>query len=136
MIGNQEEAPLADAFLKRKQALAQKYTKPSLPPSEQPKDPKPQKTKEELAQLRKEMMKRKPKPEPKHEDTPPLPDEEQKAACAGSTATGPSARFGQKTPIDKKEMLALTSKNYELLPEVQRKKLADQKKEDFKNRMK
>ena len=29
-----------------------------------------------------------------------------------------SSRIGQRTPVDKKEMLALTNKNYEMLPEV------------------
>lgn len=43
---------------------------------------------------------------------------------------------GEKTGVDKKEMLKLTSKNYELLPEVKRKKEEEQKKEHFKERMK
>lgn len=50
-----KSSELADAFLQRKQALAQKYT------NDKPKTEKPQKTKEELAQLRKEMMKPKQK---------------------------------------------------------------------------
>lgn len=43
---------------------------------------------------------------------------------------------GEKTGVDKKDMLKLTSKNYELLPEVKKKKDEEKKKEEFKDRMK
>ena len=43
---------------------------------------------------------------------------------------------GEKTTVDKKEMLKLTSKNYELLPEVKRKKEEEKKKQEFKDRIK
>ena len=43
---------------------------------------------------------------------------------------------GGKAEINKKDMLKLTNKNYEMLPEVQRKKEQEKKKEDYKNRMK
>lgn len=43
---------------------------------------------------------------------------------------------GEKVEVDKKEMLKLTSKNYELLPEVKRKKEEEKKKQEFKERMK
>jgi hypothetical protein len=70
------------------------------------------------------MMKRKPKPQPSQE---PKPDsrEAEKPVAMEEQKSGPSARFGQKTPIDKKEMLALTNKNYDLLPEVQKKRMQD-----------
>jgi hypothetical protein len=42
---------------------------------------------------------------------------------------------GQKAEVSKKEMLKLTSKNYELLPEVRKKKEEEKKKEDMKERM-
>ena len=42
---------------------------------------------------------------------------------------------GEKTEITKKDMLKLTTKNYELLPEVKKKKEAEKKKEEFKQRM-
>lgn len=42
---------------------------------------------------------------------------------------------GEKVEVSKKEMLKLTSKNYELLPEVKKKKEAEKKKEEFKERM-
>ena len=43
---------------------------------------------------------------------------------------------GEKPEINKKDMLKLTSKNYELLPEVQKKKEQEKKKQEFKERMK
>ncbi len=42
---------------------------------------------------------------------------------------------GQKGEVSKKEMKALTSKNYELLPEVRKKKEEQKKKDEFKDRM-
>jgi ALMS motif len=43
---------------------------------------------------------------------------------------------GEKPEINKKEMLKLTTKNYELLPEVKKKKEEERKKEELKERMK
>jgi hypothetical protein len=43
---------------------------------------------------------------------------------------------GQKADVSKKDMLKLTSKNYELLPEVKKKKEEEKKKEELKERMK
>jgi hypothetical protein len=43
---------------------------------------------------------------------------------------------GEKATVDKKDMLKLTSKNYELLPEVKKKKDEERKKEELKERMK
>lgn len=43
---------------------------------------------------------------------------------------------GEKVEITKKEMLKLTSKNYELLPEVKKKKEEERKKEELRERMK
>ena len=42
---------------------------------------------------------------------------------------------GEKVPVTKQELLKLTSKNYELLPEVKKKKEEDKKKEELKERM-
>jgi len=42
---------------------------------------------------------------------------------------------GEKAEVSKKEMLKLTSKNYELLPEVRKKKEEERKKEEMKERM-
>ena len=43
---------------------------------------------------------------------------------------------GERAEVDKKQMYKLTNKNYELLPEVKKKKEEEAKKEQFKNRMK
>jgi hypothetical protein len=42
---------------------------------------------------------------------------------------------GEKAEITKKEMLKLTSKNYELLPEVKKKKEEERKREELRERM-
>ena len=43
---------------------------------------------------------------------------------------------GEKTEVSKKDMLKLTSKNYELLPEVKKKKEEERKTEELRDRMK
>jgi len=43
---------------------------------------------------------------------------------------------GEKAEVSKKDMLKLTAKNYEQLPEVKKKREADKKKEEMKERMK
>ena len=43
---------------------------------------------------------------------------------------------GEKSEISKKDMLKLTSKNYELLPEVKKKKEEERKKQELRERMK
>jgi len=43
---------------------------------------------------------------------------------------------GQKAEVNKKDMLKLTNKNYEMLPEVRKKKDDERKKEELKERMK
>jgi hypothetical protein len=42
---------------------------------------------------------------------------------------------GEKVEVSKKDMLKLTSKNYEMLPEVRKKKEEERKKEELKERM-
>ena len=95
--------------------------------------PKETKTKEELAQLRKDMMKKKPaRPASAAagaagvEQRQPAAPEHPKAALMSRLATG------SKTDISKKDMLKLTNKNYENLPEVKKKKEEEQKKEQMK----
>jgi len=43
---------------------------------------------------------------------------------------------GEKAEVSKKEMLKLTNKNYEMLPEVRKKREEERKKEEMKERMK
>ena len=42
--------------------------------------------------------------------------------------------LGKKTKVNKKDMLALTNKNYELLPEIKKRKEEEKKKEELKKR--
>jgi|LauGreDrversion4_2_1035121.scaffolds.fasta_scaffold669306_1 hypothetical protein len=42
---------------------------------------------------------------------------------------------GEKVEVSKKEMLKLTNKNYEMLPEVKKKREEERKKEEMKERM-
>ncbi len=43
---------------------------------------------------------------------------------------------GERVEVSKKDMLKLTNKNYEQLPEVKRKREEERKKEEMKERMK
>jgi hypothetical protein len=79
-----------------------------------------------LAALRKEMMKKKPSA-PKKEETAPVA-EHPKAALMARLA------HGVKVEVDKKDMLKLTNKNYENLPEVKKKREEERKKEEIKKR--
>lgn len=99
--------------------------------------PKETKTKEELAKLRKDMMKAKTvKPAANTEeliqDQPTGKKKDpfhQKAALMSRLATG------SKPEISKKDMLKLTNKNYENLPEVRKKKEEEMKKEQMRQRL-
>ena len=42
---------------------------------------------------------------------------------------------GEKVEVSKKEMLKLTNKNYEMLPEVKKKREEERKREEMKERM-
>mmetsp|Transcript_39573 Transcript_39573/g.60482 ORF Transcript_39573/g.60482 Transcript_39573/m.60482 type:complete len:127 (+) Transcript_39573:2445-2825(+) len=88
------------------------------------------KSKEELAQLRKDMMKKRPAqhastlPEKKVEEKP-----HPKAALMERLATGSRAGVSQKA------MKELTVKNYNNLPEVRRKREEEKKKEEARARI-
>ena len=43
---------------------------------------------------------------------------------------------GEKAEVSKKEMLKLTNKNYEMLPEVRKKREEERKREEMKERIK
>jgi hypothetical protein len=87
---------------------------------------KPEKTKEELLAIRKEMLRKKPVTEKKEEPVP-VP-EHPKAALMSRLA------HGVKVDVDKKDMLKLTNKNYENLPEVKKKREEERKREEAKKR--
>ena len=95
---------------------------------------KPEKTKEELAELRKQMMKRRPatakaSAEPAETRAPQKKQKEHpKAALMSRLASGTRAE------VNKKDMLKLTNKNYENLPEVKKRREEEKKKEEQRKR--
>lgn len=89
---------------------------------------KPEKTKEELAALRRDMMKKKPSSAAAEKKPEVVVPEHPKAALMSRLA------HGQKVEIGKKDMLKLTNKNYEMLPEVKKKREEEKKKEEAKKR--
>lgn len=110
---------LSDAFKAKKRDIVQKlHSRP------EPVKTHPTKSKQELAQLRREMMK------PTHRVTP---------AAAEEAKTLPPAieRLvqGIRPPVTRKEMLELTAKNYQQLPEVKRKVEEAEKKEASRQRL-
>ena len=138
VVGEDKPAnSLADAFLKRmlqRQSEAKRETHiPQVHHEEERAVSKPGKTKEELAEIRRQMMKRRP--------TSSQPSF-QPSLTTSTIQSGPKdelmARLakGEKVAVPKEEMLKLTQKNYELLPEVKQRKKEEQKKEEYKLRMK
>ncbi len=84
---------------------------------------KKEKTKEELAQLRRDMMKRRPvtaKVDTKEEEKP-----HPKAALMERLASG------RRVEVSGKQMHKLTSKNYQELPEIKRKREEEAKKAEL-----
>ena len=101
---------------------------------DQSKPVKVEKTKEELAAIRKEMMKRRPTTAApqrgqSHDGHSKKQKEHPQAALMSRLATG------TKAGVSKKDMLALTNKNYGNLPEVKKKREEEQKKEDQRRRL-
>lgn len=88
------------------------------------------KTKEELAQLRKDMMKRKPGTTTMQQPTKAEEEAKQKAANDPHAKLMARLATGKKHDVDKTEMKKLTNKNYELLPEVRKKREEERKKEE------
>ena len=79
--------------------------------------------------MRKDMMKKKPQSAVQREEiAKPKEPDHPKSQLMSRLASG------SKPEISKKEMLKLTNKNYELLPEVMRKREEEKKKEDWKLR--
>jgi hypothetical protein len=101
-------------------------------------------TKEEILLQRKEMMKR---PDFLRNKTQ-ANDNNQGGEPSGGSVRDPLKKnskepnpellerlaLGKKTKVNKKDMLALTSKNYELLPEIKKKKEEEKKREELKKR--
>lgn len=95
-------------------------------------------SKEEILEQRKAMMRSKVKKSHKHEPKPLDPHEQKKMEFQHRLSKGEKTEvnFDSNLQVTKKDMLKLTSKNYELLPEVKKKKEEELKKEEFKMRMK
>ena len=90
-------------------------------------------TKEELLALRKAMMK--PTGLSKRTESSFATDSQQDSASKKMpTELMDRLAKGTRVEVSKKEMKALTSKNYENLPEVRKRREEEKKKEDFKLR--
>ncbi len=110
---------LADVFLSRK-----------LKKQEPPRREHKERTKEEILEIRRKMMKS------------TVKRDESSAASMASQSSNPRSVLmdrlasGAKPEIKKEDMLRLTNKNYEQLPEVRRKKEEERKKQELKERIK
>ena len=129
---------LADAFRLKKQQLMQ--GRDGNEP-ESKKEGKREKTKEELAEIRRQMMKR-PSAKNSIEQSSQQQSIDSQEPARPQKQDSPKSKMlsrlakGEKTEVSKKDMLKLTSKNYELLPEVKKKKEEERKKEELRDRMK
>lgn len=111
---------LSEAFQAKKRDIMQKlHSRP-----EPEKIVHPAKTKQELAQLRKQMMK------PTHKEAPVIVEETKALPPAIERLVQ-----GIRPAVSRREMLELTAKNYQQLPEVKRKAEEAEKKEALKQRL-
>jgi len=105
----------------------------------------PGKSKEELLAIRKQMLKgpsslRNKTAQERGRPTETLSSQESATGVRGSSARGPSEELlsrlatGEKAKVNRKDMHKLTSKNYEMLPEIKKRKEQEQKKADLKSR--
>ncbi|OMJ87326.1 hypothetical protein SteCoe_11014 [Stentor coeruleus] len=115
---------LADIFKERNKKAAEKLDKRDI---SIPKTSHKEKSKEELLEIRKEMMKGKAE-KSKKEETQVEP---KKLLNPALERLGK----GEKPKISKKEMHDLTKKNYELLPEVKKRKEEERKKQEMLERL-
>ncbi|EAR94554.2 hypothetical protein TTHERM_00046590 (macronuclear) [Tetrahymena thermophila SB210] len=150
------QASLADLFKKKKADLAKKYELEQQQRAQRSdtQEPKKERTKEDILKQRKEMMKRpdflKNKNSTSQEESS-INDQynSQKSEQRGYMTSfhDPSKKVkeppqelmdrlanGTKVKVDKKEYLKLTNKNYEMLPEVKKRKEEEQKKEEYRRR--
>jgi len=96
-------------------------------------------TKEELLAIRKQMMQPKSKkvaPEPINESQSNENIDENSETIKAPKALVERLAAGKKQEISKEEMLKLTTKNYELLPEVKKRREEEQKKKELRERIK
>lgn len=109
--------------------------------------PKKEKSKEELAEIRKQMMKRPSRSKASNATSSLSSDPSMSGAhqssldSKASSSNNPKNELmsrlarGEKVEVNKKDMLKLTNKNYEMLPEVRKKREEEKKKEEMRERM-
>jgi hypothetical protein len=122
-----QQRSLADAFLAKKRDLAGKLERREAKSKE---EPKKEKSKEELQAIRKQMLKGR---------SHPIEVEVNKTQPANSKLMGRLAS-GERvkvipSQVSKDEMKQLTAKNYDNLPEVKAKRLAEAKRAQAKKRI-
>lgn len=115
---------LAEIFRERNKKASEIINKRDI---NAPKPTQKEKSKEELLEIRKEMMKGKAE-KSKQEETPVEPLKPLNPALD-------RLGKGEKPKISKKEMHDLTKKNYELLPEVKKRKEEERKKQEMLERL-
>ena len=81
------------------------------------------------------MMKRKPGTTTMQQPTEAEEKAKQKLANDPHSKLMSRLASGQKHDVDKKEMKKLTNKNYDMLPEVRKKREEEKKKEEAKQRL-
>lgn len=121
--GAQANSEAADNFQRRMMERQRQMEAKKL----QSKTQKAEKSKEELAEIRKNMMKKKTVVQKQKEEEEPE-EVHPKSALMSRLASGTKAQ------VTKKDMLKLTNKNYENLPEVRKQREEQQKKEQMKQR--
>ena len=119
---------LAELFNEKKKKVAESIDQRE---AKIPKAAHKEKTKEELLEIRKELLKG------KAEKFLPLDIQNDTENSIKKVSNPVLERLGkgEKPKISKKDMHELTKKNYELLPEVQKKKEEDRKKQELRERI-
>lgn len=120
----ESQRSLAEIFRERRGVPAPRSEKPLG-------ERKPEKTKEELAEIRRQMMK--PKTSTLSSQSSGTHIIEEPKGKKGELMS--RLARGEKAQVSKEDMLKLTSKNYENLPEVRKKREAERKKEEQRDRM-
>ena len=93
-----------------------------------------QKTKEELLEIRKNLVKA-PKLDQKKSDIIEIQIEEKKSNKEPSSALMERLATGQRVKVTKEEMKKLNKKNYQMLPEVRKRQEEDQKRLEKQQRI-
>ena len=138
--GGKDKQSLAEMFKLKKKNLAVKFDQASS--REQKPKVKMQRTKEEILSLRREMM----HPKLRSAERGKKKDEQENNINMQTSPTDEKKKdppqrllerlaMGTKPKINKEEMHKLTSKNYELLPEVKLRKEMERKKQERKDRI-